>query len=171
MAHVAAGLLLGTMLGWAGSFITGSSRSALVTLLAAVGFVVGLADLLGRRLPLLESSRETPQAWLNRRGALGWSVRNGLALGSGFASRIGFWLWYAVPFSALFSGSVLRGALIYGAYSLARGVGVLAVMFAPGYRNRGDTGLWVIGRSDVARTMAAVLLVLVSAAAMLTFGV
>ena len=109
---VAAGLC-GTILGAAGWALAGDLR-ALVVLAAIAAVLV-----------------ETPRAWLELRN---WqtAARNGVALGTGYSTRIGFWLWYLVPIGAFAVGSPVRGALIYAAYAAARlgtsvGLGVLAI--------------------------------------------
>jgi hypothetical protein len=65
------------------------------------------------------------------RGPLGWATRNGLALGIGATSRIGFWLWYVMPVTALLSASPLAGAAIYGLYGALRAGGVWVLLLAP----------------------------------------
>jgi hypothetical protein len=91
-----------------------------------------------------------------------WAARNGLAMGTGFTTRIGFWLWYAVPVSALLSASVLEGAAIYGAYALVRGSSPLLLI--PNLRrSSGNWQLALITRSSSAR--------LVSGAAVLALSV
>lgn len=71
-------------------------------------------------MPVPQWNRETPQAWLQY-GAVRWSIVNGLALGSGLFSRIGFLGWYLIPLACLAYGNPLAGALIFGTYGLMRG--------------------------------------------------
>ncbi|TML59859.1 MAG: hypothetical protein E6G22_12355 [Actinobacteria bacterium] len=62
---------------------------------------------------------ETPTEWLEREG-LTVAVRNGLALGAGFLTRVGFWIWWVLPVLAFESGSVQAGAIVGAAYGAAR---------------------------------------------------
>jgi hypothetical protein len=44
-------------------------------------------------------------------------------------TRIGYWLWYAVPVTCLLTGRSLLGALMYGVYGLVRtGIGPLELV-------------------------------------------
>lgn len=97
-----------------------NTRIGSASLFAVVAVVVGVMDLSGRGLGLLQYNRETPRRWLYGR-PLRWAMFNGAMLGAGFTSRIGFWLWYVVPISALLSGTPPIGAFIYGCYGLVRG--------------------------------------------------
>jgi hypothetical protein len=54
---------------------------------------------------------------------LRWAIRNGLALGFGATSRIGFRLWYVVPLGAFLIGDPGAGSTIYGTYALVRALG------------------------------------------------
>lgn len=107
-------------------------------------------------------SRETPQRWVHF-GALGWAVRNGLALGYGATSRIGFWSWYAVPLGALLGGDPVAGALVYGGYGLTRGGAAWLLIAATAIlRRRGagfdDLALWLLGRQASAHAVSATLM-------------
>lgn len=87
-------------------------------------------------------------------------------------SRIGFWLWYVVPLSALLSGQAVFGALLYGSYSLARGAAVWLIILGPRRRIGGDAvALWLLGQANIARMLAAGQLMLVGIAVALVFGV
>jgi hypothetical protein len=55
------------------------------------------------------------------RGPVYGALRNGVALGQGYTTRIGFAAWYLIPFACFVLGDGLTGALIYGAYGLVRG--------------------------------------------------
>jgi hypothetical protein len=117
-------------------------------------------ELRGRRCRLPERDRETPRSWvlLGRRR---WAVRNGVALGVGAWSRIGFASWYAVPAGCLLVGSAPFGALLYGLYGLARSVAVLPMMAA--IRSHGEipVGDWLFSRRRLAhKVLGADLLVL-----------
>jgi hypothetical protein len=126
-AGVVAAGLCGTILGAAGWALAGDLR-ALVVLAAIAAVLMGAL-----RSPVpWQRNVETPRAWLELRN---WqtAARNGVALGTGYSTRIGFWLWYLVPIGAFAVGSPVGGALIYSAYAAARlgtsvGLGVLAIV-------------------------------------------
>jgi|SRR5579859_333965 len=110
---------LGAMLGATGTLLGEPTRGQVAAAFAAVGLTAGALELVGRKVPLLQFNRETAP---NRTsGALAWAARNGVALGSGVATRIGFAAWYIVPVSALLLGNTVFGATIYGIYAFARG--------------------------------------------------
>jgi hypothetical protein len=71
-----------------------------------------------RRLPW-QLERETSIRWLEYQD---WrtAVYNSASLSLGFATRIGFWVFYLVPIGAFMSGSALKGALVYSIYGGAR---------------------------------------------------
>lgn len=79
-------------------------------------------------MPLPQLSRETSR----RYGALGlsWVARNGVAMGIGITTRLGFWLWYALPLAAALSGGPLRGAVVFGSYALVRASAPIAIIVA-----------------------------------------
>lgn len=154
-----AGVISGAALGGVGSTIPTETRVFGLRFLALVGISIGLSELLGRRFSPLQCDRETPRQWVDR-GALRWGIMNGAALGWGARSRIGFWLWYVVPCSAVFSGRPLAGASIYAAYALARaGAGVALTWYAMN-GGRWDKGLWLIMRTRAAKNASAGYLVL-----------
>lgn len=127
LAGFGAGALFGAALGGVGSLMGSPLRGQLVGLLAIPAVVVGAAEVVGRGIPLPDRKRETPQRWMHA-GPLLWPILNGGALGLGVSSRIGVWLWYAVPLSSLLSGDVMIGATIFGAYGLVRG-GIPSLLF------------------------------------------
>lgn len=70
---------------------------------------------------------ETPSKWLEYHD---WRTVafNGLTLGLGFASRIGYWAWYLLPIGALASRDPTIGAAIFGTYAAVRlGLSVFGV--------------------------------------------
>lgn len=113
-------MALGGLLGLAGSILSRDVRIGLASLLAVAAIVIGVLDMSTSNLKLMQCDRETPHRWLYV-GPLRWATWNGAALGLGFTSRIGFWLWYVVPVSVVLSGDPALGALIYGSYGLVRG--------------------------------------------------
>ena len=165
-----AGALAGGVLGLAGGTLPAELRVAAASLLAACAVFVGAAELLGRGVRLPQFDRETPQRWMHK-GAINWAVRNGSSLGVGATSRIGFWLWYAVPLGAFLSGNPGLGALVYGAYAAVRGgaVWVLILGSISGVLEE-DWGDRFIESLPAARTVAAAHLLLVGVAGTIALG-
>lgn len=116
---------MGAVLGATGGLLPVEGRVMLASIfsLAAIAFA-GL-ELLDRSIPLLQCNRETPRTWLGSRPGV-WAVQNGVALGSGVVSRVGFWSWYVVPVSVIAFGDPVVGSVIFGTYGLARGLGAWA---------------------------------------------
>ncbi|MBX6765104.1 MAG: hypothetical protein IRY88_15715 [Rubrobacteraceae bacterium] len=165
-----AGMLSGAALGAAGILLPFEVRVAVASLLALVALAIGSLELLGRKVPLPQFDRETPQRWLHK-GALTWALLNGSFLGVGVTSRIGFWLWYVVPLGAFLFADPALGAAIYGAYSVARGAAVWAIILGLNIGLLGDD--WqerFIARFPAAQTIAACQLVLVGLVGTITIG-
>lgn len=133
------------MLGWVGSITPGAARAGASVVLLVILVAAGVVSISGRRVPLLQVDRETNQSWLHL-GAVGWPVVNGLALGAGFLSRIGFLLWYLLPILCFAIGEVTAGALVLGTYGLIRG-GAVFGWFA--YMNSCD-----VGQGEIAEQLA-----------------
>ena len=175
VASSVAGALLGTVLGRAGTIWTIDQRVVLAMVLALLGAVVGIHEFVSGRIAPLQCSRETPQAWLSR-GPIRWALWNGAALGSGATTRIGFWLWYAVPLGALLSGSAEVGALIYGTYALVRGlapVGCLLLLrrlHRLGLADGDSLATWLLLRRPAARAISGAALASVAIAAAILVG-
>ena len=164
LAGALAGAGTGALLALIGATLPSTVFAVGGILLAMAGVGLGLAEAVGGHLRPWQCDRETPQRWA-REGALRWAVRNGATLGVGMSSRIGFWLWYAVPLAALASREPLLGALIYGAYSLTRtgaALGLLALPLAT--RGRLDPTPHLLAYVRGARLLAATQLILVSLA-------
>jgi len=127
LAAALGGAVAGGVLGWLGASLTPDARAAFLSAVALVGIVIGAVALLGLRVNPLQCDRETSQRWV-RRGALLWPIANGGALGFGATSRLGFFLWYAIPAAALFSGSPVLGAAIWCVYGFTRSAAVWLIM-------------------------------------------
>lgn len=128
-AGTVVGIAAGGVLGMVGSWIEPEIRAVIAVCLALVALFVALVELAGHRLRIVQIDRETPYGWLSP-GPLSWAAKNGAAIGFGAGTRLGFWLWYAIPLGALLAGNPLVGGLGYGLYSLTRtlGAGVIIVM-------------------------------------------
>lgn len=86
------------------------------------------------------------------------AIRAAAATGAllGAISRIGFWLWYAVPLGALLSGQVMVGALLYGTYGFVRSAVTRVVIRGPARRVGGNTvAMWMLRQGHTARVLAA----------------
>jgi hypothetical protein len=141
----------------------------IATFLALVAVVLGGSELLGKPVAVLQFSRETPQRWIHR-GPLTWAMLNGTALGFGGVSRVGLWLWYAIPAAAFLIASPLLGLAIYGLYGTLRGMSVWAIIFTLA-RQRPDTwALSVLGMARLGRAVGAAVLVGIGTAVMVAVG-
>lgn len=162
-----AGASVGWILGWIGGVLPHSFRSASATLLALGGIIAGAVDLLGGSIRPPQRNIETPRAWTHY-GPLKWAALNGLALGVGFTSRIGFWLWYVVPCVAVLVGEPVFGAMLYGIYAFARtsASGVLVAIWMIRFRGT-DLGLLLVGLRGRARRVAGAQLIAVASIVLL----
>jgi hypothetical protein len=148
-----AGIATGAALGAVGGFLPLGARLAIGSLVAVAAIAVGSFGLFGYRVPLPQLDCETPQRWVHK-GPFLWAVQNGVALGFGATSRIGFSLWYAVPVGALLLGSPILGAAAYGAYGLVRGLAAPVILLVK-MRWKSDVSPWLIRNSETARVLTA----------------
>ena len=128
-------------------------RLAAGSILAVLAVAVSGLEFLGRRIQPPQFDCETPQRWVHK-GPLRWAIQNGLALGFGATSRIGFWLWYAIPLGAFLVGDPRLGAVVYGTYGLVRGLGAVFILLVM-LTLKLDVSDWLIGRYGTARALAA----------------
>lgn len=114
LSAVAGAALAGAFAGFLGAAVEPSLR-ALLALIAVSAVLVGAAL---RPVPW-QLDRETDTRWL---GYQDWrtAAYNGFALGLGFTTRIGFWLWYVVPLSAFVVADPVLGAAGYSVFALTR---------------------------------------------------
>lgn len=164
-----AGIATGALLGAAGSLLSIQFRVASASLLAVVAIALGAFEFSGYHVRPLECNRETPQRWVHM-GPLRWALQNGLALGCGATSRIGFWLWYAIPIGAFLTGAVEIGAAIYGTYGVVRGMAVWVIILGLSRHVTDDISLWLIGCAEAARTLAAGQLTILGIAVVIMIG-
>lgn len=161
-AALVAGMALGAI---GATVLTTGDRATAFSALGVAAILAGTSDLLGYALNVPQRDRETPRTWLRFPEWLAAAL-NGLALGLGWNTRIGFWLWYVVPLGCFFSGSVEAGAAIYGAYGLARGLGPWLVLGIDRIRNRvaerprTNTAMWLIDRYHLMKRVAAIQLII-----------
>ena len=113
-AGVVTAAAAGFVLGAFGSQLDGALRAALACL-AAVAVVTAAL----RQERPWQLNRDTALSSLRfhdwRTAAL-----NGAELGAGFPTRVGFWLWYAIPLGAFAAGQPVMGALLYVTYAGTR---------------------------------------------------
>jgi hypothetical protein len=152
-----------------GRLLSLNVRVALASLLAVAAIALGVLELSGRHVRLLQCDRETPQRWLNT-GPLRWALLNGLALGCGVTSRIGFWLWYAIPAGAVLFARPDLGAALYGTYSMLRGLAVWGIILGLSRWRGDDTQVWLVGQARTAHVVAAGHLVLLGVAVAIAVG-
>ena len=167
-ASTVAGLVAGAGLGTVGGLLPLDIRLAVGSILAIAAIAVGGLELFGRRTQPWQFDCETPQRWINR-GALRWATRNGLTLGFGATSRIGFWLWYVIPLGAFLIGDPAAGAAIYGIYGLVRALGAPAILLGTA-RLKTDVSDRLIEGYSVARVLAAGQLVFLGVATAIVVG-
>ncbi len=163
LAGALSAAVVGGILGRVGGLVSEPSRHRLMTILAAIGVMIAVFELVRRRpVWLPQRSRETPKRWLDY-DPVTWALLNGAALGVGASSRIEFWLWYVVPLGAFLSGSVLLGIALYAVYGLGRVAGVWAILLAPETRRRGldSLALRLVRRIPDARILARAQLLMV----------
>lgn len=115
------GILFGGVLALLGSFLPEDLRAGVTLAVVVLLVIVGLIEARGGRVRMFQLDVETSQRWLDL-GAVGWAVANGVALGMGAISRIGFPIWYLLPVTAFASGMPLLGMGIGVAYGLTRGL-------------------------------------------------
>ncbi len=151
-----------------GSLLSLDIRLAVGSILAVAAIAVGSLELYGRRTQPLQFDCETPQRWVNK-GPLRWATRNGLTLGFGATSRIGFWLWYVIPLGAFLIGDPGAGAAIYGTYALVRALGAPAMLLGM-TRLEKDISDRLIEGYGVARVLAAGQLVFLGVATAIVVG-
>ncbi len=156
------------VLGEAGSLLPLEFRLAIGSILALLAIVVGSLEFFGRHVQPPQFDCETPQRWVHQ-GPLRWATRNGLTLGFGATSRIGFWLWYVVPLGAFLVGDPRLGAAIYGTYGLIRALGAVFILLGM-LGLKADISDWVMERYGVARVLAAGELIFLGVALTIVVG-
>ena len=168
LASAVAGLVTGAALGTVGWLLPLDTRIAVGSILATGAVVIGGLELFGRRMQPFQFDCETSQRWVDR-GALRWATWHGLTLGFGATSRIGFWLWYAIPLGAFLVGDPGAGAAIYGTYALVRALGAPVILLGMTQLET-DVSDRLIERYGAARVLAAGQLVFLGVATAIVVG-
>jgi hypothetical protein len=127
---VIAGLLTGGVLGLAGAALDPVTRWVLAGL-AAVAVLCGAS---AQVFPW-QLNRETHRRWLEYED---WrtAATNGFALGLGFTTRIGFWLFYLVLLSAFVVADPMVSAVGYAVFAVSR-VGGSILLWIVGFQVAG----------------------------------
>jgi hypothetical protein len=123
--HAVGGFAIGGVLGWLGSCISVSYRTAGTVLLSVLCLIWALAELKIIRIPMPQWPRQVQQLWLAR---LPWNliaIGYGVQLGSAVATRIKTTTTYAALCCALLVGSAGRGGLIMALFGFSRAVPAL----------------------------------------------
>jgi hypothetical protein len=114
LSAAAGAALTGAFTGLLGAAVEPSLR----VLLAGGAITAVVAGAAFRPVPW-QLDRETDTRWLEHND---WrtAAYNGFALGLGFTTRIGFWLWYLVPLTAFVAADPLLGAVGHTVFALTR---------------------------------------------------
>lgn len=136
----ATGAAFGALAGTWGWLLGGQLRVLLAVV--AVAFVLWASLRHPRPFQL---DRETHARWLRHQNW--WTVvGNGIELGVGAATRLGYWLWFLVPIGAFAAGDPRAGAAVWGAYGCARvGFSLLAAWLRSADGGRGRRAPRVLG--------------------------
>jgi hypothetical protein len=118
---------LGALLGGVGRVLGAPWGSAGLWAVAAVAAVFASRELLRVPIPLPNLHRQVPDWWRTFFSPPVAALLYGLGLGIGFLTYISFGTLVAVAAAASESGSALTGAVLVGAFGLARGLSVLVV--------------------------------------------
>jgi len=125
-ATTAGGALLGALLGWLGAGLRGLVPfAALLVVAALLAAAYGLHEAGVWHLPHPERAWQVPNSWIMERPLLG-AAAFGVILGAGVFTFIPFTSFYLLLIWELLTASPVAGALLGGAYGLARALPVLA---------------------------------------------
>ncbi len=158
LAGTVGGAATGAAVSGFGAVVDASLR-AVVAPLGTVFLLLGTLELARGRISLLQRDRETSRAWT--RNSTGWALKQGLTLGSGIATRLGFALWYALPALVLLSRSIVIGSALWASYGFVR-TGAAVLLRRTGGNMR--TGaVWLAKRLAPARRATSLVLVALGA--------
>lgn len=168
LAGTMAGAIAGTATGLLGAVTPESTRIVLGTLLGLAAATLGTRELTSSGKRPLQCDRETPREWVQR-GPVLWPLLNGAALGFGATSRLGFWLWYAIPIGCFLLGSPSVGAAIWAAYGFTRTASAGGIWLIEWRRPDADAG-WPLHQRERADAMTQVLTLMLGLAMFLLMG-
>jgi hypothetical protein len=163
------GGLSGSALGLVGNYVPLHLRLAVAVIAGLVFVGIGLAELTDRIGMPLQCSRETPREW-SRYGPVPWAIVNGLALGNGFSTRVGFWSWSLIPLSAFLVGSWPASTAIYGLYGASRGGGLWLIVLLSQWFTERDWSTWLVRQVHPARRLSGAVSMAVGLVVFVTVG-
>lgn len=156
LSGATAGAVAGAAVGFLGSLLAGGALAVIGTLLGAGAAALGIAGLLGFSRPPIQRDRETPKEWVER-GPIVWPILNGAALGFGATTRLGFWLWYAVPIGCFLIASPIAGVAIWGIYGFTRTASASGLWLLAVVRPSSDTVALLLQRKHATAVTSALL--------------
>lgn len=130
-ATAAAGVF-GAALGGVGALLGGPWRVAGPAVVAAIAGLYALREGVGLPVPVPDRHRQVPEWWRTFYSPPVASLLYGLGLGIGFLTFLTFGTYVAVATGAVASASPATGALVCGAFGLARGLSILAAGWGGG---------------------------------------
>lgn len=175
VATTGGGVALGVLFGAIGSLLPLHARIAIASVAGVVAVAIGALEVANKAVPVIQCNRETPQQWVHL-GPLRWAARNGLALGCGATTRVGFWSWYSIPIAALLVGQIDIAAVICGVYGLVRGLCAWGFILADAVLSSrlrltfDDLAVWVLTRRPTAKLLGAAHLIVVGSAVAIAAG-
>jgi hypothetical protein len=113
----------GAVLGFVGSLLGAPWGTAGLVALAVVAAVYAARELFNLPIPLPDLDRQVPEWWRTFYSKNVAAFLYGLGLGVGWLTYLSFGTYVAVMTGAFISGDPATGALICGAFGLARGIG------------------------------------------------
>lgn len=115
----------GAFLGLVGALLGGPwDRGGLVTI-ALIAGLYALREAAGLPIPIPDRHRQVPEWWRTFYPPPVAALLYGLGLGIGFLTFLTFGTFVAVALGAIASGNAALGAVICGAFGLARGLSIL----------------------------------------------
>lgn len=164
----ASAALFGAVLGALGGVLGapwGAGGPLLVAMLAAA---YGVAELAGRALPVPQARRQVPEWWRTFFGPIPAAALYGAGLGIGFLTYLSSGALVAASAAALASGRPLLGAVVVGAFGVARGASIIVVGRARSSEDVARVAEHVasVGASRVPRLSTGVALVVLAAMAL-----
>jgi hypothetical protein len=128
---VLGGIGAGALLGLIGQVLIGGTRATGgVAAVAAVGLVLGLAEIGAIRLRVMQMPRQTAKQWREWLGPVGAPLAWGVDLGSGLTTYVPFAAYWMLPLAVILRGDPRYGALLVGLFGLARALSVVVASLA-----------------------------------------
>ena len=160
--------LTGALLGTMGMVLGAPWGSAGPIAVAAIAAIYVLREAFGVPVPLPNARRQVPEWWRTFFSPPVAAALYGAGLGVAFATFLSFGTFVAVAVGAMAGGDPLLGALLCAPFGLARGVAVGVVGFHSGEPGATVAGVARVGAGAAPRTINAIALLAVGAAAVST---